>query len=233
MSAAQRKPPALVSLSRADLRARLAAPRDPARARSDLQTAAQLLTAEDLKPYEGRGAMAFAPPLPPDAPRRAAAVLVPLVERADGFSLILTQRTADLKAHAGQISFPGGRMEKEDADAEAAALREAWEEVGLDPKSVEVLGRLDPYRTVTGFDVTPVVGAISPPLSLKPDPVEVAEIFEVPLAFFLDPANHLRHSRTSPTGAVRAYYAMPYQDRYIWGATAGMLVNLYEVLTAR
>lgn len=232
MSAAQRKTPAVLPLSRADIRARLTAPRDPARARSDQQTAAQLLTADDLKPYEGRGAMAFASPLPPDAPRTAAAVLVPLVERPDGFSVILTQRTADLKAHGGQISFPGGRMEKHDADAEAAALREAREEIGLDPATVEILGRLDPYKTVTGFDVTPVVAAVSLPLALIPDPVEVAEIFEVPLAFFLDPANHQRHSRTSPTGAVRAYYAMPYQDRYIWGATAGMLVNLYEVLRA-
>lgn len=231
MTAARLKPPALAALTRADIRARLAAPR-AAGGRSDQQTAAQLLTATDLKPYEGRGGIAFATPVPPDAPRMAAAVLVPLVERADGFSLILTQRTAELKAHAGQISFPGGRTEDSDADAEAAALREAWEEIGLDPKAVEVLGRLDTYKTVTGFDVTPVVGAIRAPISLTPDPTEVAEIFEVPLAFFLDPANHQRHSRTSPTGAVRAYYAMPYQDRYIWGATAGMLVNLYEVLTA-
>ncbi|MBX7200672.1 MAG: CoA pyrophosphatase [Rhodospirillaceae bacterium] len=233
MTAAQLKTHAVFALTRTEIAARLATPRDPVRARSDLQTAAQLLSAADLKPYEGRGAIAFASPAPPDAPRMAAAVLVPLVEREGGFSLILTQRNADLKAHAGQISFPGGRMEQEDANAEAAALREAHEEIGLDPKTVEILGRLDPYRTVTGFDVTPVVGAVSPPLALKPDPVEVAEIFEVPLAFFLDPANHQRHSRTSPSGAVRAYYAMPYQDRYIWGATAGMLVNLYEVLTAK
>lgn len=232
MTAARVVSPEAVMLTRTAIRARLAAPRDPSRGRSDQQTAAQLLTAADLKPYEGRGGMAFATPWPPDAARMAAAVLVPLVEKEEGFSLILTQRTADLKAHAGQISFPGGRMEEGDADAESAALREAWEEIGLDPKSVEILGRLDPYKTVTGFDVTPVVGVIRPPLALKPDPVEVAEIFEVPLAFFLDPTNHQRHSRTSPSGAVRAYYAMPYQDRYIWGATAGMLVNLYEVLTA-
>lgn len=232
MTAAQLKTQGPSALTRADIRARLAVPRDPARARSDQQTAAQLLTAADLKPYEGRGGFTFATPLPPEMPRMAAAVLVPLVEREGGFSLILTQRTADLKAHAGQISFPGGRMEKADSDAEAAALREAQEEIGLDPKSVEILGRLDPYKTVTGFDVMPVVGAVSPPLNLAPDPVEVAEIFEVPLGFFLDPANHQRHSRTSPNGMVRAYYAMPYQDRYIWGATAGMLVNLYEVLTA-
>jgi 8-oxo-dGTP pyrophosphatase MutT (NUDIX family) len=235
MTAARLKTEAPPSLSRVDIRRRLAAIRDPARQaaeRSDLLTAAQLLQAEDLKPYEASGGVAFAVPLPPETPRMAAAVLVPLVEYDDGFSLIFTQRTADLKAHAGQISFPGGRMEAGDADAEAAALREAQEEIGLDPRKVEILGRLDPYRTVTGFDITPIVGAIRPPLDLEPDPVEVAEIFEVPLAFFLDAANHQRHSRTSPTGAVRAYYAMPYQDRYIWGATAGMLMNLYEVLTA-
>lgn len=227
------KSDAALSLSRADIRARLNATRDPrVPERSDMLTAAQLMHADDLKPYEATGAITFAAPVSPDLPRMAAAVLVLLVEYDHGFNLVFTQRTADLKSHAGQISFPGGRVEDSDADAEAAALREAQEEVGLDPRKVEILGRLDPYRTVTGFDITPVVGAIRPPLDLKPDPVEVADIFEVPLAFILNAANHQRHSRTSPTGAVRAYYAMPYQDRYIWGATAGMLVNLYEVLTA-
>ena len=233
MTAAQLKAQARHPLTRADIRVRLAAPRDPERqARSDQLTAAQLLQAADLKPYEAGGDVTFAIPASADAPRLAAAVLVPLVERDDGFSLVFTQRTADLKAHGGQISFPGGRMEDSDADAESAALREAHEEISLDPRTVEILGRLDPYRTVTGFDITPVVGAIRPPLDLTPDPQEVADIFEVPLAFFLDAANHQRHSRTGPTGAVRAYHAMPYRDRYIWGATAGMLMNLYEVLTA-
>jgi 8-oxo-dGTP pyrophosphatase MutT (NUDIX family) len=177
--------------------------------------------------------MGAAPPIVvPIDQRIPAAVLVPLVTRADGFTVILTQRTSDLKAHAGQISFPGGRMEPSDANAESAALREACEEIGLPSSHVEILGRLDPYRTVTGFDVTPVVGAISPPLALKPDPTEVADIFEVPFAFFLDAANHQRHTRTVAGGVTRAYYAMPYGDRYIWGATAGMLLNLYEVLTA-
>jgi 8-oxo-dGTP pyrophosphatase MutT (NUDIX family) len=233
MTAPRLKNNAAPALSRAAIRARLNATRDPRpRERSDMLTAAQLLTADDLKPYEATGAITFAAPVSPDLPFMAAAVLVLLVDYDNGFNLVFTQRTADLKSHAGQISFPGGRMEDSDADAEAAALREAQEEIGLAPPKVEILGRLDPYRTVTGFDITPVVGAIRPPLDLKADPVEVADIFEVPLAFILDPANHQRHSRTGPTGAVRAYYAMPYQDRYIWGATAGMLVNLYEVLTA-
>lgn len=160
-----------------------------------------------------------------------AAVLVPLVEHASGFTILFTQRNAALKAHGGQISFPGGRLEPEDADAVSAALRESREEIGLEPGAVEVLGRLDPYVTITGFEVTPIVGAVRPPLSLRADPVEVADIFEVPLSFFLDPANHQRHSRTAG-GVARAYDAMPYGDRYIWGATAGMLMNLYDMLTA-
>jgi 8-oxo-dGTP pyrophosphatase MutT (NUDIX family) len=159
----------------------------------------------------------------------AAAVLVPLVEYDDGYKVLLTQRTADLKKHAGQIAFPGGRMEPEDADAVACALRETREETGLDSTGVEILGQLSPYLTITGYEVTPVVGAVRPPLQLTPDPVEVASIFEVPLAFLLDAANHQRVSREH-NGLKRAYYAMPYRDRYIWGATAGMLVNLYHAL---
>ena len=233
MTAARLKSEIAASLSRADIRARLNAPRDSlVRQRGDALTGAKLLQGDDLKPYEGTGAVAFATPVAADMPLMAAAVLVLLVEYDSGFRLIFTQRTADLKSHAGQISFPGGRTEDSDSDAEAAALREAQEEIGLDPRQVEILGRLDPYRTVTGFDITPVVGVVHPPLNLTPDPVEVADIFEVPLAFILDEANHQRHSRAGPSGAVRAYYALPYQDRYIWGATAGMLVNLYEVLTA-
>jgi 8-oxo-dGTP pyrophosphatase MutT (NUDIX family) len=221
-------------LTREAIRAKLAASR-PAAARGDAATAAQLLAAGQSRPYDPAtdGSMGATPPVVvPIDQRIPAAVLVPLVDRDGGFSVILTQRTSDLKAHAGQISFPGGRMESDDANAEAAALREAQEEIGLSLAQVEILGRLDPYRTVTGFDVTPVVGAVAPPLALKPDPTEVADIFEVPLAFFLNAANHQRHTRTLASGATRAYYAMPYGDRYIWGATAGMLLNLYEVLTA-
>ena len=160
---------------------------------------------------------------------RPAAVLVPLVERADGVTVLLTQRTEHLNHHAGQISFPGGRVEPEDTDVIDTALRETEEEIGLDRAYVEVVGRLDIYETVTGFSITPVVGFVREDFSLAIDGQEVAEAFEVPLAFLLDPANHQRHSREF-NGARRHYYALPYQDRYIWGATAGMLVNLCEVL---
>ncbi len=160
----------------------------------------------------------------------AAAVLVPLVLREDGPFVLLTQRTAHLAHHAGQISFPGGRMEAEDDNPIATALRETEEEIGLDRRHVEVAGDLDPYVTITGFRVIPVVGLISPPFSLTPDSFEVAEIFEVPLPFLLDRRNHHRHHRLTADGQKRYYYAIPYQERYIWGATAAMLVNLAEIL---
>lgn len=164
-------------------------------------------------------------------PLTAAAVLVPLVAREDGLRVLLTQRTAHLIHHGGQISFPGGRVETEDPDPQAAALRETEEEIGLPRDRIDVIGRLDDYATVTGFHITPVVGLLHPPLAFDPDEFEVAEIFEVPLSFIMDPANHQRHSRLMPSGEKRWYYAMPYEERYIWGATAGMLVNLYEVLS--
>jgi 8-oxo-dGTP pyrophosphatase MutT (NUDIX family) len=159
-----------------------------------------------------------------------AAVLVPLVSHPQGLSVLLTQRTPHLLHHAGQISFPGGRIEQEDESAEAAALREAQEEIGLPPDSVDLLGRLDDYVTVTGFHVVPVVGLLRPPLDLTPDSFEVAEIFEVPLPFIMDPANHQRRFRLTEQGEQRFYTAMTYQHRTIWGATAAMLVNLYDVL---
>ncbi len=162
-------------------------------------------------------------------PLTPAAVLVPLVDRSEGMTVLLTQRTANLNDHAGQVSFPGGRMEPEDASAEAAALREAFEEVGLPPALVEPVGRLDDYETRTGFLVYPVVGIVTPPFAVKPDPAEVADVFEVPLAFILDRGNHRRESRLFK-GRERQFYVLPYDDHYIWGATASMLVNLAEVL---
>jgi 8-oxo-dGTP pyrophosphatase MutT (NUDIX family) len=158
-----------------------------------------------------------------------AAVLVGLVDRAAGPGLLLTQRTDHLRDHAGQICFPGGRVEPGDASTAAAALREAEEEIGLDSARVAVIGHLPPYHTITGFRIDPVVGWISPPFELRPDPYEVADAFEVPLHFVLDPENHRRQSyRRGPL--TRAYYVVPYQGRFIWGATAGILVNLARVL---
>lgn len=167
------------------------------------------------------------PGLEPVAPVKAAAVLMPVVDRADGLTVILTRRTDNLATHPGQVSFPGGHIEPDDEDPEDAALRETEEEVGLARQHVHVLGRLGPYLTRTGYEVIPVVGLVSPPFDIEPDPSEVAEVFEVPLGFLLDPANHQRHSRMYQ-GSRRFYYAMPYGDYYIWGATAGMIVNLYE-----
>lgn len=160
---------------------------------------------------------------------RPAAVMVGLVERADQVTVLLTRRTDDLEHHPGQISFPGGHIEATDAHAEAAALRETQEETGIDPGHVEIVGRLDTYVTRTGFTIEPVVAFITPPFELSADPTEVAEIFEVPLDHFMDPANHHPHERTFE-GKQRRFYAMPYGDYYIWGATAGMLKNLYDVL---
>lgn len=162
-------------------------------------------------------------------PLTAAAVLVPLVLRETGMTVLLTQRTAHLRDHAGQISFPGGRCEEQDASPVETALREAHEEVGLDPAQVEVLGILQEHRTGTGFRITPVVALVHPPLNLKLDDFEVAEAFETPLGFLLDPANHQRHSVEYP-GGVHEYYAMPWEGYYIWGATAGMLVSLRHFL---
>jgi 8-oxo-dGTP pyrophosphatase MutT (NUDIX family) len=163
--------------------------------------------------------------------RTPAAVLVGVVERPGGPAVLLTQRTEHLRDHAGQISFPGGRIEPGDASPPAAARREAAEEIGLDPAKVEVLGELAPYDTVTGFRIHPVVAWLQPPLGLRLDPFEVAEAFEVPLEFVADPANQRRHSYRR--GALtRGYYVLPYQGRFIWGATAGILVNFSSLLRA-
>jgi 8-oxo-dGTP pyrophosphatase MutT (NUDIX family) len=165
----------------------------------------------------------------PPVELRAAAVLVPLVDRDGVLSVLLTQRTEDMPSHAGQIAFPGGRKQAEDASLVVTALRETEEEVGIDRSFVDVVGPIDTYVTRTGYAVTPIIGFVRPAFTLKPDPREVADIFEVPLEFFLDPANHHVHSRTWQ-GRERRYYAMPYGERYVWGATAGMIKNLYHIL---
>jgi 8-oxo-dGTP pyrophosphatase MutT (NUDIX family) len=166
---------------------------------------------------------------PPSAALRPAAVLVPLIDRAEGMSVLLTQRTPHLSAHAGQISFPGGRIEESDADPVAAALRETEEEVGLTRDHVTVIGRLDTYVTGTGFEIIPVVGIVKVPFPLMIDPFEVSEVFEVPLSFVVNPSNHRRMTRDFEQRA-RVFFMLPFENRNIWGATAGMLVNLAEVL---
>lgn len=159
----------------------------------------------------------------------AAAVLVPIVERAEGPTVLLTKRTAHLHDHAGQISFPGGRVDPGDNGPESTALRETEEEIGLSRSHIRLIGQLDTYVTRTGFEIAPIVGLVTPPFELTLDDFEVAEAFEVPLGFILDPASQQRQSRMF-RGALRHFYVFPYDDYYIWGATAGMLVNLTEVL---
>ena len=181
----------------------------------------------------------------------AAAVLVPLVERPSGLTVLLTERTANLSTHSGQVAFPGGKIDPEDADAAAAALREAHEEVDLRPEFTEVIGQLPVYITGTQFIVTPVVALVRPGFVLHPNPGEVAHAFEVPLGFLMNPAHHRRH-RLEWDGNVREWFSMPYMERvqasaaegespptpdseierFIWGATAGMLRNFYRFLTA-
>ncbi|MDB5922420.1 MAG: CoA pyrophosphatase [Betaproteobacteria bacterium] len=158
-----------------------------------------------------------------------AAVMVPLVHRAEGLQVLLTQRTSHLSDHAGQISFPGGRVEATDANREDTALRETEEEIGLARARVEVLGRLPEYEIPSGFRITPIVGWIEPPFELKLDPFEVSSVFEAPLAHFLE---HSRYQRREYRfkGRHRHYLAIPYQGRYIWGATAGMLYSLGQML---
>ena len=162
-----------------------------------------------------------------------AAVLLPIVIREQGPTLLLTQRTAHLTDHGGQISLPGGRVEPADTSAIDTALRETEEEIGLHRRHVEVLGSLPDYFTGTGYRVTPVVSIVQPPFDLRADPFEVAEIFEVPLSFLMDGMNHQRRTAEFPNGiGRRSFYAMPYDRFFIWGATAGMLRNLFHFLRA-
>lgn len=158
-----------------------------------------------------------------------AAVLAPLVERDGELWFVMTVRSGRLKRHAGQISFPGGRMDPADPDLATAALREADEEIGLRPSQVELLGAFDAYETVTGYAVTPFVGLVAGPFEPVPDPSEVSDVFEAPFAFLMNPANHRRACREW-RGEDRWFYEMPYGSRYIWGATAGMLKSLHDRL---
>lgn len=194
------------------LRRAFAEPRDWQPERSD----------ESRKPRLRKGATGLVP----------ASVLVPIVVRDDGPTILLTERTAHLNDHAGQVSFPGGSAEPEDVDAIDTALRECEEEIGLDRSHVEVLGRLPDYPTITGFNVAPIVALVRPPFTLTLDPFEVAEAFEVPLAFVLDPAHHERREIVMD-GSVRHFIAMPYDAHFIWGATAAMLRNLYLFIAAQ
>ncbi len=175
----------------------------------------------DLNPQLAADLAAMDPPRP-------AAVLVPIIMRHE-LTVLLTQRTDTLSSHAGQIAFPGGRVDATDADAKAAALREAHEEIGLDANFVEPIGYLDGYRTGTGYSITPLVALVRPGFKLALAPGEVADAFEVPLAFLMSAVNHQQQEREW-RGRRRAYWAMPFGDRFIWGATAGMLKNMFDRL---
>jgi 8-oxo-dGTP pyrophosphatase MutT (NUDIX family) len=162
---------------------------------------------------------------------KPAAVLAAIVNRSPSPTIILTQRTAHLKKHAGQISFPGGGVEPQDAHHVATALRETEEEIGLAPEHVTLLGRLPLYETSTAYGVTPIVGWVEPPFDLKIDAFEVDEVFEVPLAFALDRSNYVKET-SMRDGIERWFYVLPYENRYIWGATAGMLVNFADLMAS-
>ena len=192
---------------------------DIAGLRRRLQSRAPLASSVYGDDGAGREAAALTP----------AAVLMPIVAHPAGLSVLFTQRTRQLRAHSGQVSFPGGRAEPGDPTPEFTALREAREEIGLQADRVEILARLPDYFTRTGFRVTPVIGLLTPPLALSPDRGEVEEVFEVPLSFILDARNHERQTRELQGRAV-GFYVMRYGGRRIWGATAGMLVNLYRML---
>ncbi|HXF80158.1 MAG TPA: CoA pyrophosphatase [Usitatibacter sp.] len=179
----------------------------------------ELLTADDL---ERQASIA-------QGDCKPAAVLILVVNHPGDPTIVFTQRTAHLADHAGQISFPGGRADEGDASRRHTALREAEEEIGVAPERVEVLGQLPEYHTGTGYRVTPIVGWAEPPLRFSPDPHEVADVFEVPLAFLLDEGNH-RYESAFFKGRMRKFWSMPYGERFIWGATAGMIVTFHRIL---
>ncbi|HBF30720.1 CoA pyrophosphatase [Rhizobium sp.] len=163
-------------------------------------------------------------------PLKDAAVLVSVVNDTHVPRVILTQRTDKLRKHSGQIAFPGGGIDEDDGSPEAAAMREAQEEIGLDPRFVEPVGRLPHYLAATGFRITPILAIIHPGFTLTPNPDEVAEVFDVPLAFLMNPANHQTGSKQFRDGVSRHFYAIPYGEHHIWGITAGILRTLYERL---
>lgn len=183
-------------------------------------------SAHDLTQPSGRGDHDLNPGVTL-RPLRLAAVLLAVVDRGGEAHVVLTQRTESLASHAGQIALPGGKVDDADPSPIDAALRESHEEIGLERTAVSVIGTLDTYQTGTGFRILPVVGVVTGDFVARPEPGEVAEVFDVPLAFLMNPANHQRHSREWQ-GARRYFYAMPYEHRYIWGATAGIIRNLYD-----
>lgn len=180
---------------------------------------------DDAREGEASGDATLDPGLAPRGALTPAAVLIPIVEREPDLTVLFTRRTDHLPDHAGQISFPGGRIEPDDADAFAASLRETEEEIGLAERHVRILGRLGEWVTGTGFSIVPVVGLVTPPFELTLAPDEVAHAFEVPLGYILDPANHERHARTRD-GRARHFHAIQYGEHFIWGATAGILMSL-------
>ena len=209
------------------------APLNPATPSADLRDwiTRHLDPLEEHAPGPHASDFDLSPAAPPDAPQELtpASVLVGLIEREAGYSVLLTRRVDTLRRHAGQIAFPGGRRDPGETPW-GAALREAHEEVGLEPAFVTLAGLSSPYQTGTGYLITPVVGFIREGFTLTANPDEVADIFETPFGFLMDPANHEQHERQGPTGETRRFYAMTHADRFIWGATAGVLHALYQRL---